>query len=266
MKSPKYQFNYQLIGAQNKSIICFLHGFMGDNRDFESVVNLLTAEFRCLVIDLPGHGKTKINGNESCYNLPNTAQALVDLLVELNLKKSYLVGYSMGGRLALYLAIHYPQYFPKLVLESASPGLATALERRQRKQRDEQLAREIETSNFSAFVNKWYQQPLFASLKSYPQWEKMKARRLENNPAELTKSLRNLGTGSQPSLWAKLTSFSQPLLLLVGEKDAKFIAINSQMQQLCPSAELSIVPNCGHNIHLENEAQFVQIVKQFLQT
>ncbi|MEC4986384.1 MAG: 2-succinyl-6-hydroxy-2,4-cyclohexadiene-1-carboxylate synthase [Oscillatoria sp. PMC 1068.18] len=265
MTTPKYQFNYKVRGENKQQSICFLHGFMGDKRDFDCAINLLETEFLCLAVDLPGHGKTIVNGDEKCYNMPNTAQALVDLLIQLNLQKLSLVGYSMGGRLALYLAIHYPEYFPKLILESASPGLAKTGERQQRRQQDEQLAEKIVTSNFPEFVNKWYQQPLFASLTSYPQLEKMKARRLENNPAELAKSLRNLGTGSQPALWNKLKDCRQPLLLLVGEKDAKFRAINAQMQQLCFAAELFIVPNCGHNLHLENVTEFVQIVKQFLQ-
>ncbi|NEO28745.1 MAG: 2-succinyl-6-hydroxy-2,4-cyclohexadiene-1-carboxylate synthase, partial [Kamptonema sp. SIO4C4] len=178
--------------------------------------------------------------------------------------QSYLVGYSMGGRIALYLALHFPQYFPKVILESASPGLATAAEREKRRNRDEQLAQQLETIPFADFLTRWYNNPLFASLKPHPQFSSMYQRRLNNSPSHLAYSLRYCGTGVQPSLWDKLSQLSQPLLLLVGEQDQKFLGINQKISQHCPTAQLQVIKNCGHNIHLETLHSFSYTVQQFL--
>jgi 2-succinyl-6-hydroxy-2,4-cyclohexadiene-1-carboxylate synthase len=237
---------------------------MGDSNEFNEVIALLSAQFCCLTVDLPGHGKTRVLGGDECYTMSNTAQALINLLEQLNVKQCFLVGYSMGGRLALYLNLHFPQCFSKVVIESASPGLKTQGDRVERTQRDIELAQELEKSNFSSFLSNWYEQPLFVSLKKHPEFKSLIASRLQNHPLELAKSLRNMSTGCQPYLWEELKKNRNPLLLLVGEYDAKFIAINSEMARLCKSAKLEIVNNCGHNIHFENPKIFVENVQFFL--
>ena len=122
----------------------------------------------------------------------------------------------------------------------------------------------MEKRDFSIFLEYWYNQPLFASLKNHPNFETLRESRLHNNPFELAKSLRNLGTGCQPSLWDNLKHNKNSLLLLVGEYDTKFIAINSEMARLCQSATLEIVSSCGHNIHFEDAKTFVENVQDFL--
>ena len=198
--------------------------------------------------------------------MQNTAQALINLLEQLSIKKCFLVGYSMGGRLALYLTLHFPQYFSKVVLESTSPGLKTQEERLKRLENDNKLARELETSDFSSFLLKWYEQPLFTSIKRHPEFTQIMARRLQNHPALLAKSLRSMSIGRQPSLWAELKYNKIPLLLLVGEYDEKFKKINTEMASICKFAKLEIISSCGHNIHLESVMTFVQHVTTFLAT
>ena len=172
----------------------------------------------------------------------------------------------MGGRLALYLTIYFPQYFHKVVLESASAGLRTAAEKSDRLAKDQKLATELEHlkhHDFRLFLENWYQQPIFASLRSHPNFPQMLEKRLNNSPAQLAKSLRNLSIGMQPSLWEKLSENEVPLLLLVGELDLKFVQVNQQMQQLCKLSQLQIVPNCGHNIHFENPNLFIEKIQSF---
>ena len=264
MTFENFKFHYSFRGDRAKPLILFLHGFMGDSHEFNEVISLLSDPFCYLTVDLPGHGRTKVMGGEECYTMSNTAHALINLLDQLNVKQCFLVGYSMGGRLALYLTLHFPQRFSRIVLESASPGLKTQGDRLERIQRDFELAKRLEECNFSTFLANWYIQPLFASLKNHQNFDSLKQTRLQNNPFELAKSLRNLGTGCQPSLWDKLKNNKNPLLLLVGEYDAKFIAINSEMAKLCPFAQLEIVRNCGHNIHFEDPKTFVENVWSFL--
>ena len=258
-----YHFNYSLTANKKLPKILFLHGFTGNFQDFSSVISLLSKKYCCLTVDLPGHGETRVIGDESCYNMPNTAQALIELLDDLQIDKCLLLGYSMGGRLALYMTLHFPERFEKVVLESASPGLKTEKERSQRREADLQLAQKLENSNIKDFLLNWYDRPLFKSLKNSPHFDKLIETRLANNPLELAKSLRNMGTGNQPSLWEKLAQNQTPLLLLAGEYDDKFTTINTEIASLCPAATLEIVPKAGHNIHFENIDNFVAVVREF---
>lgn len=264
MTFNKVQFHYCFRGSLDKPLILFLHGFMGDSNEFNQVIPLLTDQFCCLTVDLPGHGKTRVLGGEEYYTMSNTASSLIKLLEQLNIQNCLLVGYSMGGRLALYLNLHFPQYFSKVVLESASPGLKTNWDQLERIQRDWDLAKKLEESDFATFLGDWYNQPLFKSLKEHPNFDLVIANRLHNNSLELAKSLRNLSSGCQPCLWEKLKENKNPLLLLAGEYDTKFIAINSEMAKLCKFTKLEIISNCGHNIHFENPKRFFEIIKSFL--
>ena len=259
-----YNFNYRTIGDEHNFPLFFLHGFLGDCNDFQETISLLSDKFYCLAVDLPGHGKTQVYGGEDYYTMEKTAQGLISFLQALNIEQCALVGYSMGGRLALYLTLHFPQYFSKVILESTSCGLKTQAERDQRIEHDFKLSQKLETETFLLFLTRWYEQSLFVSLKKHPDFERMLERRLESNPIELAKSLRNLSTGCQPSLWVKIQENKIPLLLLVGERDSKFISINAEMESLCDVAQLEIVSNCGHNIHVEDVRYFVEKARIFL--
>lgn len=270
IKVDNYQFHYSLIGDgsggrshRNLPIILFLHGFLGDCHEFDRVSSLLSDEFCCLTVDLPGHGKTIVTGGDEYYSMENTALGLIKLLNILNIDKGFLFGYSMGGRLALYLTINFPDRFTKVVLESASPGLKTKEEQLLRIARDSQLAEELETKDFRTFLNNWYEQPIFSSLKKYMDFDSIIERRLENKPSELAKSLRNLSTGIQPSLWEKIKDNQIPLLLLVGEYDDKFKLVNQEMAAISKVSQLKLIRNSGHNIHWENVACFTEEVRKF---
>lgn len=236
---------------------------MGSCREFHEIMRLLADRFYCLAVDLPGHGKTK-TATEQDYTIAKTAVGIIHLLDRLGISRCDLIGYSMGGRLALYLALHFPNYFSRVVLESASPGLKTEAERSQRLESDIKLAQVLETQDLSEFLTRWYEQPLFAALKQHPRFPVLLRDRLQNQPSGLARSLRYMSTGNQPSLWQKLAQHSIPTLLLVGELDAKFIGINREMANLCRAARLQIVAQSGHAIHLENTSQFAATLEQFL--
>jgi 2-succinyl-6-hydroxy-2,4-cyclohexadiene-1-carboxylate synthase len=235
---------------------------MGDCHDFAQVITNLS-EFCCLTVDLPGHGQTNVQ-QDSDYQMPNLALALIELLVELNIKQCILVGYSMGGRIALYLAIHFPQYFYGVILESASPGLSDQLERDHRRIQDLKLAEQLESWDLGAFIQQWYAQPLFKSFVQHPNYQEAIARRLNNDPYKLAKSLRFMGLGTQPTLWNNLGEIQIPLLLVVGELDPKFVKINQMMAQSVLQARLKIVPRTGHNVHYEHSAKFGNLLKYFI--
>jgi 2-succinyl-6-hydroxy-2,4-cyclohexadiene-1-carboxylate synthase len=269
MVLENYNFNYSFIETTDKPVILFLHGFMGNIDEFDEAINLLGDEFSYLTLDLPGHGKTEVLGGDEYYSMPNTAQAVINLLDKLKIVKCFLVGYSMGGRLALYLTLHFPERFFRVILESASPGLATEAERLERIKRDTQIGRKLTRITtkvaFADFLSNWYSQAIFGYIKNHPQYDQMVKNRSQNNPQELDKSLRFMGTGYQPSLWSQLTKNKIPLLLLAGEYDEKFIHINIEITQVCQHSQLRIIDCAGHNIHFENTLVFVKILREFFE-
>ena len=217
-----------------------------------------------MALDLPGHGKTKINANDSCYSIQFTAKEICRFLQDLKIEKSYLIGYSMGGRLTLYLAVYYPEYFQGIVLESTSPGIENVGERIKRQKRDSKYAEELKTGDFGKFLKRWYSQPLFRSLKKHPKFSELFKQRLVNDSSGLAKSLRFMGTGIQPSLWLNLKDIKIPVLILAGEKDEKFCKVAFQMEELIPNCRIHIVKECGHNIHFEKPDVFIKYTQEFL--
>jgi 2-succinyl-6-hydroxy-2,4-cyclohexadiene-1-carboxylate synthase len=264
-----YKFNYRFSGSFNQPLILFLHGFMGNCHEFDTAISLLSQHFYCLTVDLPGHGKTQVLDSDEYYTIPNTAKGIINLLDTLNISQCFLVGYSMGGRLALYLTLYFPERFTQVILESASPGLASEIERLERVKTDNQIANKLTrisqeaNNNFTVFLSRWYSQTIFGNIKNHPQFEQLITSRLENNPNQLAKSLRWMGTGKQPSLWGEIKALQQPILLLVGEYDQKFIDINQKMADICKSCQLKIIPNTAHNIHFENPQIFVKSINIF---
>ncbi len=268
IKSP-YTFHIEQHGNPTNPPVLFLHGFLGSSRDWATVAEALSDEFFCVVPDLPGHGKTVVENDKQWFTMENTAAALGAWLEGQGVERCGVVGYSMGGRLALYLAGSYPERFDKVVLESASPGLKTEAERQARRKHDEALASAIEHGSFETFLKNWYRQPVFASLSADPaRLERLIAERLavNKNRHGLSLSLRMMGTGAQPSLWEKLPEFRSSLLLLIGEKDAKFQAVAAEMVKCCPAARLRCVAGAGHTVHWEQESTFIRLVRQFLRS
>jgi 2-succinyl-6-hydroxy-2,4-cyclohexadiene-1-carboxylate synthase len=272
LTSQSHRLHYQTAGLPSRPAVLLLHGFLGNHRDFDSVVESLESNFYCILPDLPGHGRTQTQAGQ--YTFEATAQSLLSLLDHLHCPQVNLLGYSLGGRLALYMACQFPSRLLSLMLESASPGLETAAERQERVEKDEAIAHQLTTLPLQEFVNRWYANPLFASLQNHPEvYATMLKRRCQlavrspTSSIELAQALRGFSLGRQPSLWHRLPSFSNPLLLLAGELDAKFVAINREILSRCTpaaSAKLEIFKQCGHNIHLENPTAYSRTLRQFL--
>jgi len=252
--------------SKNAPTLVMLHGFTGSAASWGNVLDTLTARgLRVIALDLPGHGQSSVPNDPRRYAIERCRQDILAALQELGVPKghSLLLGYSMGGRIALYTA--FSGFFRALVLESASPGLADPTEREQRRVNDEALAASIERDGLAAFVDRWENLPLFASQQSLPleRREELHRQRLQNNAAGLAQSLRGIGTGVQPSLHAQLPGLRLPVLLLTGELDTKFTAIARQMAQALPQAQLRIIPGAGHTVHLEQPQEFASHVSDF---
>ncbi|HEX2913020.1 MAG TPA: 2-succinyl-6-hydroxy-2,4-cyclohexadiene-1-carboxylate synthase [Chloroflexia bacterium] len=247
--------------------LVLLHGFTGSTANWRSHLPALAACCRVIAIDMLGHGQSDAPSDPARYSLEHTAHDIVAILDYLNIEKAAVLGYSMGGRIALHFAINRPERLNGLILESASPGLASAEERAARVASDNALAERIEREGIEAFVDYWGNIPLFASQKALSEETRaaLRAQRLQNRPAGLANSLRGAGTGMQAPLWQSLGELQQvPVLLLAGELDPKYCAVARQMQHQLAAAQLKIVPGAGHTIHLENPALFDRLVVDFL--
>ena len=228
--------------------------------------------YRCLCPDLPGHGAAAGKSENAGADMEQTAALLLRRLEEHNISHCALAGYSMGGRVALYLAVRHPERFTRLLLESASPGIADTTARLERLRQDRALARRLssfssEPAGFGTFLDDWYGQPLFASLQERPELLKeLIARRRENEPRQLGASLLGLGTGAQPDLWGELPSVTMPVLLVTGARDAKFDAIAASMAARLPCARREVFQDSGHCPHEENPTRFAEVFRRVLDT
>lgn len=272
MPQLQTQLHAELIGDRTQPTIVLLHGFFGSGDDWRELIAELGDQYAYLLIDLPGHGSSLLC-DQTQYSMEKTAQLVVQQIEDRipQAHQTYLYGYSMGGRLALYLALHYPSLFSRVILESASPGLSTAIARQQRQQSDAALAAQLDCMGpqaFSDFLSHWYAQPLFQSLRQHPRYPSMLARRSRNHPAYLAHSLRYMGTGVQPNLWPQLPNLQVPLHYVTGAIDQKFVQIQAAMVQTnrCQAnltITASVIQQTGHNVHLENPAAILREITSF---
>lgn len=254
-------YAYEVYG-QGQPLVA-LHGFTGSMKTWHSLIDHWKESFRVILIDLPGHGKTTVSSPRS---IEQCCEELKALLKYLNLTAVHLLGYSMGGRTALSFALYYPEMIHTLILESSSPGLKSEDEQLWRKEQDEQLASRLESEGIISFVDYWESIPLFETQQRLPKniQQVIRNERLEQSPSGLAGSLRKMGTGSQPSWWKSLSHFQQPVLLLVGQLDEKFVLINQQMKTKLKNSQLKIVSNVGHAIHVEQSENFGKMVEEFI--
>ncbi|MCY4022881.1 MAG: 2-succinyl-6-hydroxy-2,4-cyclohexadiene-1-carboxylate synthase [Anaerolineaceae bacterium] len=263
---PVNNLNYHYHCEGSGPPLLLLHGFTGSHASWAHLASGFAGHFLTVAVDLPGHGKTDMPRDAARCRQELVSADLVDLMAHCGHDRFNLLGYSMGGRLALALSICFPDRVTALVLESASPGLPTAAERERRRRQDEDLARQIETGGVHRFVNVWEQLPLFASQGQLPASTRNATRqqRLGNSAHGLAASLRGAGTGAQPSFWSQLPQLKTPTLLICGELDAKFCEVARRMVSANPALKLQQVPGAGHCVHLERAQSFQRAAMDFL--
>jgi 2-succinyl-6-hydroxy-2,4-cyclohexadiene-1-carboxylate synthase len=232
--------------------VVLVHGFTQTLASWGPLADRLRAHWQVVRVDLPGHG-----GSDAVRaDLPEAARLLAA-------GSAAYLGYSLGGRVCLRLALDRPDLVGALVLVGASPGIAAAGERAERRAADEALARELERDGVAAFLDRWLAGPLFATL---PAGRSGRAERLGNSAAGLAAALRLLGVGAQEPLWARLPRLAAPVLLVAGELDGKFAELAGRMAAaIGPRARVALVPGAGHAAHLEQPERFGDLVERFLE-
>jgi 2-succinyl-6-hydroxy-2,4-cyclohexadiene-1-carboxylate synthase len=223
--------------------VVFLHGFTNTGASWDPVIAALPQRYRALAPDLRGHGSA--TGAQ-----PVALAGVIADLAAAAPQRFTLVGYSMGGRLALHTALALPERVARLVLIGASPGLADPDARQARRRADEALADELQGMTMQAFAARWAQTPVLAGAAADVA-ARAQRDRLRNTPEGLARALRGLGTGALASLWERLGELGMPVELVAGERDEKFSALAREMATRIGQARVTIIPGAGHAAHLE---------------
>lgn len=255
---------YKYFNSNNESLIVMIHGFLGSSETFLPAKERLLYHTDVLLVECPGHGAA-FNTNET-WSFDSIAASLAQTLTRYRNQYTEIIlyGYSMGGRIALYTALHYSELIDKLVIESATPGIEDEQLRRERIQQDEERSRWIE-SDYSTFIAHWEKLSLFKTYHPLTDGQQTRQRdiRMHHEPIGIAKALREYGTGRQPNLWPLLQDFNKPVLLLTGCLDKKFESIAKRMVEELPDARHMII-EAGHTIHVENLKIFDTIIVSFI--
>jgi 2-succinyl-6-hydroxy-2,4-cyclohexadiene-1-carboxylate synthase len=227
--------------------VVLLHGFSGTHRAFDGVAARLGPErYLPLALDLPGQGQAA-----DCER-PITFAGCVEHVLTRSPERFALCGYSMGGRVALHVALAAPQRVDRLVLVSTAAGIEDPAERARRRESDNRLAEELENSPFEDFIECWQTQLLFADDPAEVGARAREDQR-RNRPDALAAVLRGIGTGEMEPLWDRLGELTMPVTVIVGDRDAKFHALGQRLTALLPRADLVVLQG-GHRLPLENPA------------
>lgn len=253
----------QTLGDPSQPGLVFLHGFLGRGADWLPIASAFADRYNCILPDLPGHGANITLAPETPLDYAFFAQDLLAALPDS--RPIHLLGYSMGGRAALYFALRYPERVQTLILESVNPGISDPVARVERARLDDAWAAKIRAHGLPAFIDEWYSQPLFRSLHRQPELlAQIKTARCQNNPGWVAKVIAELSPGRQPWLGSRLDEIKIPTLLLAGKLDEKYAAALPGFAAQIRGARAALVPFAGHTIHAERVERFVAICRAFL--
>ena len=236
------------------TVVC-LHGLLGDPEEWRPVAEALPPGWRCLAPPLPGHD----GAPPPAGDLPGLAEALWQRLVPALPERVALVGYSLGGRLALALAHRYPQRLSALILEGAHPGLQDPASRTERRRHDEAWAQRFEAWPWREALDAWYRQPIFADLTERRR-QALIQRRAGHRPDHLAATLRAASLAGQPDLRPALRRLPAPRAYIAGERDAKFCALADALAAEVPGLTVAKLGGVGHNGHAEAPAEVAGII------
>lgn len=233
--------------------LVLLHGFAQNRNCWGPLAAELARDHEVVRVDAPGHGRS------STFHAGLRTGAR--LIADQGGTAAYL-GYSMGARFVLHVALANPELVQRIVLVGGTGGIDDDIARAERKRNDEALADRLEREGLQPFLDAWLAQPLFAGLTEEMQF---RAERMENTVEGLAESLRQAGTGSQDPLWGRLGRIDVPALVVAGVDDAKFSAEASRLVEcIGANATLALVPDAGHAAHLEQPDAFLSTLRDFL--
>lgn len=251
---------------KSKDVVLFLHGFTGCAEDWFPVFEQLPDKYNYVAMDIVGHGKSDAPGDSTKYNVESLIQQIKFVKDHITKEKIFLLGYSMGGRLALSYASVYPDDLKGVILESASAGIKNDEERNKRYEEDLKIAEFIETHTLEEFIEMWQDQEIFNTQRRFSndRLKKLKKKKSSGSKIGYANSLKGFSTGIMPPVHDKLKKMPLKVLLITGDLDSKFTGINARLAKRFFKAKHKIVRNSGHNTHLEDSKRFIEIVLNYL--
>jgi len=245
--------------------LLLLHGFTGSTKTMWPLGETLTNRRTVIAVDLPGHGRTGLLPPPG-QSFASTLDSLIDTLDGHGIEDADVLGYSMGGRIALGLVAKHPDRVRSLILLGSTAGISSDTERAARRRTDSSLAENIAQKGLEWFVDYWAELPIFSSQTRLDDSTLAEARkqRLDNDPDGLIASLLGSGTGSQPSFWEDLDLIRNQVLLLVGEEDIKYRRLAVRLASRLRKASTAVISGAGHAAHYENLPAVTKAITEFL--
>lgn len=250
-------------GGNQQPVYIYLHGFTGSGSDADLIIARDNGTRQWASIDWLGHGKSSAPMCGEYYRLNWQLNALRSHIQSIEPRRPIvLIGYSMGGRLALQFALHFPKLISRMVLISASPGIEDSKVRTARWQLDYIRSRQILDQGLSHFCHEWQKLPILKTQQNIPNpyRDELRQRRFEQTPIGLANAIIHLSPGVLPSLWHRLQQIRTPTLLITGSLDQKFTEIAVKMAAKMPQARHAEFHNTGHTPHLEDPARFLELL------
>jgi len=236
--------------------VAALHGFSLTGQQFASIAS---RSVQLHAPDLPGHGTTRVDP----VDVSTTLRVLGEWLRSFD-EPIPLLGYSQGGRMALLIALEYPDLVDRLILVSTSPGISSEVDREARRRGDEILAGRIETIGLDAFLGEWLEGSITGTSHLSEDARRVdRATRAENTTVGLASALRGLGQGSQPFVGDRLGELSMPVVTISGERDEKYTRLAVEIAASVPHGQHLSIANAGHNVILDAPKELAAAIAEF---
>ncbi|WP_432468785.1 2-succinyl-6-hydroxy-2,4-cyclohexadiene-1-carboxylate synthase [Agarivorans sp. Z349TD_8] len=255
--------HFSVYGQSQHPCLVLLHGFLGNGSDWQAVIAELSADYYCVAIDIPGHGLSGQQRLKPRAAFKDFSHRLSACLKRLKVRQYRLLGYSLGGRLALHHALLAPKGLQQLIIESAHPGLCDAQARQQRLVQDHRWADRCLNEPLEELLNDWYQQAVFSNLSNL-QRQQLIRKRSHQDRQGLAATLTACSLGLQDDLSKQLRRLKMPLDFIGGSLDHNYQRLAKQLQQDYPQQHWHHIANAGHNCHFEQPALFSQQLTQCL--
>jgi 2-succinyl-6-hydroxy-2,4-cyclohexadiene-1-carboxylate synthase len=245
--------------------LVLIHGFTGSPASWAWVGTELSgsrAATDVLAPALIGHDGTP--GPAHVRTFSDEVDRLAREIRQAARGRTHLVGYSMGGRVALGLLLRHPDLFSAATLIGASPGLADPAERAARERQDQEWIRLLESEALDTFVAAWEALPLFAGQDRADPAAVARQRgiRRSHDPRGLARALRVLGLAAMPDHGPALGAVSVPVRVVAGGLDHKFVDLGRDLAARLPGGRLHIIEGAGHNVVLERPSELARLLEE----